>query len=150
MLSVSSLSESQYIIHNVLQIRDQMRAVRQTHTHSGHQHLLSKRCNTSAHAHTHIVNCISTYYGAVATMQFLTLIKVKLWLLVAVAPVKTPPQPQNFNSISQKHRPHSSYAIGPFLCYGLPFPLHFLKWTWTWWKCCNVSSSRSHFSLWLT
>lgn len=63
-------------------------------------------------------------------MQFLTLIKVKLWLLMAVAPVQNLPQTQNFNSISQKHRPHSSRVIGSFLCYVfLPFPLHFLEWT---------------------
>lgn len=99
-----------------------------------------------AHTHTHRVNCISTYYRAVATMQFLTLIKVKLWLLMPVAPVQTSPQTQNFNSISQKHRPHSSHVIGSFLCYVcVPFPFHFLEWTDE-----NVVSFPTHFSFGLT
>lgn len=45
MLSVSPVSESQYIIHNVLKIRDQMRVVRQTHKF--------RAPYIQAHTHTH-------------------------------------------------------------------------------------------------
>lgn len=66
MFSVSPNTESQYIIQNVLLICDQMRAVRQTHTLAGHQHLLCKRViQACTHTHTHRLNCISTYYRSV-------------------------------------------------------------------------------------
>lgn len=49
MLNVSLLSQSRYIIRSVLEMCDQKKQVR--HTHSGHS--LCKLCNASVHAHTH-------------------------------------------------------------------------------------------------
>lgn len=53
MLSVSPLSESQYIIHNVLQIRDQMRVVRQTHTFKAPTLYADGVIQACVHTHIH-------------------------------------------------------------------------------------------------